>query len=302
MTSTDKTLIVITGPTGIGKSDIAIELSKRLSTEIISADSRQFFKDIPITTAAPTESDLSEAKHHLIGMLDLSDYYSASTFEEDALRIIGQIFEKSQYAIMCGGSMMYIDAVCNGIDDIPTVPNDIRKELMEEHLKKGDEWLLEELLKYDPQYYAQVDKKNIKRVFHAIEVYRTAGRPYSCFRTGSKKKRSFNILKIGLTAPREIIFERINARVIKMLEKGMLEEAQRVIKFRNYNSLNTVGFKEIFKYLDGDWDLPTAIARIQKNTRVYAKKQLTWYQKDHAIKWIDITSPESVCDRIINLL
>lgn len=302
MKERSKTLIVITGPTGIGKSAIAIELAKRLSAEIISADSRQFFKDIPITTAAPFVAELAEVKHHFVGMLDLDDYYSASTFEQDALRCIDTLFKSSDFVIMCGGSMMYVDAVCNGIDDIPTVPDSLRQALMQEYAERGDEWLRGELQRLDPEYYSIVDKKNMKRVFHAFEICVAAGKPYSELRIGVKKQRPFRILKIGLNAHREEIFNRINQRVLKMIENGMVDEARKVLPYRNLNSLNTVGFKEMFRYFDGEWDLPTAIARIQKNTRVYAKKQLTWYQRDPEMHWIDVSDRESVCDRILALL
>ena len=300
--ATDKTLIVITGPTGIGKSAIAIELAKRLSTEIISADSRQIYRHIPITTAAPTIEEKAAVTHHLVDFLELDSYYSASLFEEQSLKLLEQIFKRSDYAIVCGGSMMYVDALCNGIDQLPTIPNDIRNALMDEHRLYGDEWLLNRLKDLDPIYYEQVDKKNIKRVFHAVEICQTAGKPYSDLRTGNRATRPFKIIKTALTAPRELIFSRINQRVEKMLSMGMLEEARQVYHLRHLNSLNTVGFKELFQYFDGEWDLETAVARIQKNTRVYAKKQLTWYQRDNDIHWIDITSDISPIQQILNLI
>ena len=283
-----KTLIVIVGPTGIGKSDTAIEIAQRLSTEIISADSRQLYKEIPITTAAPSQKDFDKVRHHFVGTLNLQDYYSASQFEEDAIQIIKQIHLKNDYAVMCGGSMMYVDAVCSGIDDIPTIPDDIRFGLVDEYNKKGDDWLLQELLTLDPVYYNQVDLKNTKRVIHSIEICRTAGIPYSELRRGVKKQRDFKIIKIGLTASREYIFDRINRRTHKMLEQGMLEEAKSVYPLRHLNSLNTVGFKELFAFFDEKWDFDTAIARIQKNTRVYAKKQMTWFKRDPEIEWFDV--------------
>ena len=286
----NKTLIVIVGPTGIGKSDTAIEIAQRLSAEVISADSRQLYKGIPIVTAAPTQKDFDKVRHHLVGTLNLQDYYSASQFEEDALRIIRQLHKKNDCAVMCGGSMMYVDAVCSGIDNIPTIPDDIRFGLIEEYNEKGDEWLLHELLRLDSTYYNQVDLKNRKRVIHAIEICRTAGVPYSELRQGVKKSRDFRIIKIGLTASREYIFNRINKRTYKMLEQGMIDEARSVYHLRHLNSLNTVGFKELFAYFDEKWDLDTAIARIQKNTRVYAKKQMTWFKRDTEIEWFDVES------------
>ncbi len=296
----NKMLIVIVGPTGIGKSDTAIEIAQRLSTEIISADSRQLYKEIPITTAAPTDEDLKKVRHHLIGTLNLHDYYSASEFEEDALKKIREIHLKSDYAVMCGGSMMYVDAVCSGIDDIPTIPQEIRDRLLEEYNTKGDEWLRSELLRLDPIYYNQVDLKNIKRVIHAVEICVAAGKPYSDLRQGIKKKREFDILKIGLTASREYIFDRINCRTHKMIEAGMIKEAQNVYHLRHLNSLNTVGFKEIFKFFDGEWDLETAVSRLQKNTRVYAKKQMTWFKRDPEINWFNVeVAKKELTDQIM---
>ncbi len=293
-------LIVIVGPTGIGKSDTAIEIAQRLSTEIISADSRQLYKEIPITTAAPTDEDLKKVRHHLIGTLNLHDYYSASEFEEDALKKIREIHLKSDYAVMCGGSMMYVDAVCSGVDDIPTIPQEIRDRLLEEYNTKGDEWLRSELLRLDPIYYNQVDLKNIKRVIHAVEICVAAGKPYSDLRQGIKKKREFDILKIGLTASREYIFDRINCRTHKMIEAGMIKEAQNVYHLRHLNSLNTVGFKEIFKFFDGEWDLETAVSRLQKNTRVYAKKQMTWFKRDPEINWFNVeVAKKELTDQIM---
>lgn len=296
----NKMLIVIVGPTGIGKSDTAIEIAQRLSTEIISADSRQLYKEIPITTATPTDEDLKKVRHHLIGTLNLHDYYSASEFEEDALKKIREIHLKSDYAVMCGGSMMYVDAVCSGIDDIPTIPQEIRDRLLEEYNTKGDEWLRSELLRLDPIYYNQVDLKNIKRVIHAVEICIAAGKPYSDLRQGIKKKREFDILKIGLTASREYIFDRINCRTHKMIEAGMIKEAQNVYHLRHLNSLNTVGFKEIFKFFDGEWDLETAVSRLQKNTRVYAKKQMTWFKRDPEINWFNVeVAKKELTDQIM---
>lgn len=301
-TGRDKTLIVITGPTGIGKSDIAIEIARRLSTEIISADSRQLYKEIPITTAAPSKADMQRVPHHFVGILNLEDYYSASIFEESALKKISEIHGSSDYAVMCGGSMMYVDAVCNGIDDIPTVPEEIRQGLMCEHAELGDDWLRAELQKLDPEYYMQVDLKNIKRVFHAVEICRAAGCPYSALRRGTRKTRPFRIIKIVLTAERDFIFDRINRRVGKMVEAGMIEEARNVYHLRHLNSLNTVGFKELFKYFDGEWDLETALSRLAKNTRVYAKKQLTWYQRDNSVKWVAVDTDKSPIEQILALI
>ena len=298
----NKTLIVITGPTGIGKSATAIDLAQRLSTEIISADSRQVYKGIPIITAAPTEEERSIVPHHLVDFLELDEYYSASLFEQQALSLLDQIFRRSDYAVVCGGSMMYVDALCNGIDELPTIPDNIRQQLMHEHADNGNDWLLQRLEQLDPVYYNQVDRQNTKRVFHAVEICLASGRPYSSLRTGTRQSRPFRIIKTALTADRQLIFDRINLRVEKMLEMGMLDEARSVYHLRHLNSLNTVGFKEMFRYLDGEWDLPTAIARMQKNTRVYAKKQMTWYQRDPLIHWIDASAQATPTEQILALL
>ena len=298
----NKTLIVITGPTGIGKSATAIDLAQRLSTEIISADSRQVYKGIPIITAAPTEEERSIVPHHLVDFLELDEYYSASLFEQQALSLIDQIFRRSDYAVVCGGSMMYVDALCNGIDELPTIPDNIRQQLMQEHADNGNDWLLQRLEQLDPVYYNQVDRQNTKRVFHAVEICLASGKPYSSLRTGTRRSRPFRIIKTALTADRQLIFDRINLRVEKMLEMGMLNEARSVYHLRHLNSLNTVGFKEMFRYIDGEWDLPTAIARMQKNTRVYAKKQMTWYQRDPFIHWIDASAQATPTEQILALL
>lgn len=298
----NKTLIVITGPTGIGKSATAIDLAQRLSTEIISADSRQVYKGIPIITAAPTEEERSIVPHHLVDFLELDEYYSASLFEQQALSLLDQIFRRSDYAVVCGGSMMYVDALCNGIDELPTIPDNIRQQLMQEHADNGNDWLLQRLEQLDPVYYNQVDRQNTKRVFHAVEICLASGKPYSSLRTGTRQSRPFRIIKTALTADRQLIFDRINLRVEKMLEMGMLNEARSVYHLRHLNSLNTVGFKEMFRYFDGEWDLPTAIARMQKNTRVYAKKQMTWYQRDPLIHWIDASAQTTPTEQILALL
>ena len=298
----NKTLIVITGPTGIGKSATAIDLAQRLSTEIISADSRQVYKGIPIITAAPTEEERSIVPHHLVDFLELDEYYSASLFEQQALSLLDQIFRRSDYAVVCGGSMMYVDALCNGIDELPTIPDNIRQQLMHEHADNGNDWLLQRLEQLDPVYYNQVDRQNTKRVFHAVEICLASGRSYSSLRTGTRQSRPFRIIKTALTADRQLIFDRINLRVEKMLEMGMLDEARSVYHLRHLNSLNTVGFKEMFRYIDGEWDLPTAIARMQKNTRVYAKKQMTWYQRDPLIHWIDASAQATPTEQILALL
>lgn len=288
------TLIVITGPTASGKSALAIDLARRLGTEIISADSRQIYHGVPIVTAMPSPEELAAVTHHLIDMLPLDAYYSASRFEEDAMGILNTLFDKYGTAILCGGSMMYVDALCHGIDDIPTVPDDIRLNLEKEFKEKGEEWLREELRRLDPDYYNKVDLKNTKRVFHAVEIIRTAGKPYTELRTGSRRERPFNIRKYMVNLPRPLLFERINNRVDAMIAAGLEEEARSVYHLRHLNSLNTVGLKEMFAWFDGTMERSVAIERIKKNTRVYAKKQLTWWARDPEIIPLDSNDARTV--------
>ena len=290
----EKTLVVVTGPTGVGKTAVAIRLARALGTEIVSADSRQIFRDIPIGTAAPTAEEQAEVKHHFVGILGLEDYYSAAQFEADVLALLPALFEKSDYVVMCGGSMMYVDAVCKGIDELPTISDTVRRDVAERLECDGADAMREELKRLDPVYYNQVDLNNMKRVAHAVEICLEAGRPYSELRTNSVKERPFRIVKIGLNLPREQLFDRINRRVLKMVDEGLVDEVRRVYPLRRLNSLNTVGYKELFAWLDGTMDYDTAVARIQKNTRVYAKKQLTWYAKDPDIRWMEPTDYEAI--------
>ena len=276
----EKTLIVITGPTGIGKTDTAIKLAQMLGTEIISADSRQIYCGLPIGTACPSQEEMKEVKHHFINILNLEEYYSAAQFESDVLIRLSQLFVIHDYVVMCGGSMMYVDAVCNGIDDIPTVSDEVRTQAYAILDKEGVEGVARRVAEIDPEYYAIADKQNAKRLVHALEIYMQSGKPFSSFRIGQKKKRPFRILKFALNMPREELFARINARVDKMVEMGLEQEARNVYHMRHLNSLNTVGYKEMFAYFDGTMDFVTACERLKKNTRVYAKKQLTWYAKD----------------------
>lgn len=276
-------MYVITGPTASGKSALAVDLARRLGTEIISADSRQIYQGIPIVTAMPTPEERAAVKHHLIDMLPLDAYYSASQFEEDALRIAEDVMNRTGSVVVCGGSMMYVDALCRGIDELPTVPDSIRQGLMEEHAEKGDAWLLDQLQNLDPEYYGKVDKKNIKRVFHAVEIIRAAGKTYTELRTGERRRRPFEIKKYMIDMPREMLFSRINRRVDAMVADGLEEEARRVYPQRALNSLNTVGLKEMFAMFEGTMPRDVAIERIKKNTRVYAKKQLTWWARDREI-------------------
>ena len=280
-----RTLIVITGPTGVGKTAAAIKLAQHLECHIINADSRQVFKGIPIGTATPTPDEQALVPHHFVQFKELDEYYSAAEFEADVMALLPSLWQQGDYVVMCGGSMMYVDAVCYGIDPIPDISDEVRTAVKQEWKENGLEPLLAELERLDPEYYAQVDKLNPVRVIHAVEVCRQAGVPYSSLRTGKVKERPFDIIKIGLNINRQELFNRINRRVDAMIEQGLEQEARSVYHLRHLNSLNTVGYKEMFAYFDGTMDRNTAIERIKKNTRVYAKKQLRWLQRDNAITW-----------------
>lgn len=274
-----KKVIVITGPTAAGKSALAVETALRFHTEVISADSRQIYAGIPIATAAPTAEMLSIVPHHLVGTLALQDYYSAALFEQDALRIARALLDRNGVAVVCGGSMLYVDAFCRGIDDLPDVPQSIRTELMEEHAIKGDQWLLAELLRLDPSYYGKVDRRNIARVRHAVEIIRASGSKYTLLRTGKSATRDFDIELKYVDLPRPELFSRISHRVDEMIIDGLEEEARSVYHLRSLNSLQTVGLKEMFAYFDGGMGLDEAIDKIKKNTRDYAKKQIAWWRR-----------------------
>ncbi len=281
----NKTLIVLLGPTGIGKSDLASKIAQYYQTEIISSDSRQIYRELSIGTAVPPFEDLKKVKHHLVHSHSIHDYYSASRFEQDSLKILESIFDTKDVAIMTGGSMLYIDAVCKGIDDIPDADPKLRAELIEEYEEKGIEHLRMQLKGLDPAYYDQVDKKNHMRLLHAIEICLTTGKPYSSLRTQTAKERPFSILKIGINRDRAELYQRINHRVDIMIQQGLEEEARQVYELRHLNSLNTVGYKELFAFFDGEIDRDKAIELIKRNTRHYARKQLTWFRKDKNITW-----------------
>lgn len=275
----NKTLIVITGPTASGKTALAIETALELATEIVSADSRQVFHGIPIGTAMPTADERAQVPHHLIDFLQLDDYYSASRFEEDALQVLSDIWKRSDYAVVAGGSMMYIDALCKGLDRLPTISQEVRDEVWKMYTEQGPAAMQQYLLRLDPEYYRQVDLQNHRRVVHAVEICLQAGVPYSSLRSGRKVQRPFKIHKVMIGMERSMLFDRINRRVDAMITEGLVQEAEAVYPMRHLNSLNTVGYKEMFAMIEGKMTLPEAIARMAKNTRVYAKKQLTWAKK-----------------------
>lgn len=292
----EKTLIVVTGPTGVGKTEATLRLAEHFGVPVINADSRQIFAEIPIGTAAPTAAQQARVRHYFVGNHHLDDYYSASLFEEDVLKIINEA--SSKVSLLSGGSMMYIDAVCKGIDDIPTIRPEVRQEMMQLLESEGLEKMCELLHEWDPEHWAVVDRNNPRRVIHALEICKQTGRTYTSFRSNTIKERPFNIIKIGLNRDRDTLYQRINQRVLQMVDDGMIEEAQRVYPKRMLNSLNTVGYKELFEYLDGLTTLDEAIFKIQSNTRRYARKQLTWYKRDAKMTWF---SPDNI-EEILNYL
>ena len=294
----EKTLIVITGPTAVGKTALCMDIAKHFDIPIINADSRQIYRELKIGTARPSNKQMSEVKHYFVGTLGMDDYYSASLYEQQVLKLLDELFKTSDYALLSGGSMMYIDAVCNGIDDIPTVDDETRNTLKKRLLMEGLGSLCEELRQRDPEYYEIVDKQNPRRVVHALEICVMTGKPYSSFRKQEKKARPFRIVKIGLTRPREELYKRINRRVDKMMKDGLFEEAQQMYPKRELNALNTVGYKEMFEYMKGKWTLHEAVERIKGNTRRYARKQLTWYKKDEQIRWFHPDDKEEIISYI----
>lgn len=280
-----KTLVVLIGPTGVGKTALSLRLAEALNACIISADSRQLYADLKIGTAAPTAEEMQRVPHHMVGTLKLTDYYSAAQYETEVMALLEKLFQERDNVLLTGGSMMYIDAVCKGIDDIPTVDAETRQLLMQKYESEGLEQLCSELRLLDPEYYKVVDLKNPKRVIHALEICYMTGRTYSSYRTQQTKQRPFRIIKIGLTRPREELYERINQRVLQMMADGLEAEARSVYPYRHLNSLNTVGYKEMFRYFDGEWTLPFAIEKIQQNSRIYSRKQMTWFKRDEEIRW-----------------
>lgn len=297
-----KTLIVLLGPTGVGKTDLSLSIAEKYHTDVISSDSRQIYEELKIGTAAPTKEQLQRANHYFIGTLHLTDYYSAAQFEADTLALLEKRFQEKDVELMTGGSMMYIDAVCKGIDDIPTVDKETRDEMMKHYKEAGLEQLCRELKLLDPEYYDIVDKKNYKRVIHALEICYMTGKPYTSFRTSANRQRPFRILKIGLNRDREELYERINKRVDIMMEEGLVEEARNVYPLRQMNSLNTVGYKELFQYFDGNWTLDFAVEKIKQDSRNYARKQMTWFKRDPEIRWFHPEENNTILDYIDNQL
>lgn len=289
-----KTLIVITGPTAVGKTTLCLDIASSFGIPIINADSRQIYRELRIGTAAPTEEQLRQVRHYFVGILGLDDYYNASLYEQQVMELTRQLFATSDYALLSGGSMMYIDAVCNGIDDIPTVDDDTRRLMKQRLATEGLEALCEELKRLDPEHYNIVDRQNPRRVVHALEICHMTGRTYTSFRTNSRKERPFTIRKVALSRPCEELYQRINARVDQMMADGLLDEARALLPRRSLNALNTVGYKEMFNYFDGVWTLDEAVERMKGNTRRYARKQLTWFKKDPEVKWFTPDDKENI--------
>ena len=284
-----KTLLVILGPTGVGKTELCLRVAEYFHIPVINADSRQIYRGIPIGTATPTQEQQARVKHEMVEMLDIGEYYNASMFENDVLTLLEEHFKTNDLALMSGGSMMYIDAVCDGMGDLPTVSDEERTEMKRRYAEEGLEALCEELRELDPEYYEIVDKKNYRRVIHALEIIHTTGCTFTSLRTGEKKERPFNIVKIGLNRDRNELYDRINKRVDAMMNDGLLDEAKRWYAQREFQSLNTVGYKELFAYLDGQWSLEEAVERIKGNTRRYCRKQLTWFKRDESIRWFNLS-------------
>lgn len=293
-----KTLVVLIGPTAVGKTETSLAIAAHFGCPVISADSRQMYKGLEIGTAMPSAEELARHKHYFVGQLAPGDYYSAARYEKEVMNLLEEEFKNHPTMLLSGGSMMYIDAVCKGIDDIPTVDDETRRVVLERYEKDGLEQLAAELRLLDPEYYSTADIKNPKRVMHALEICYMTGKPYSSFRTQQKKQRPFNIVKIGLKREREELYERINKRVDAMIRQGLIEEAKRFYHLKEHNSLNTVGYKEIFKFLSGEWELDFAIEKIKQNTRIYSRKQVTWYRKDEEITWFHPSETEKIIEHI----
>lgn len=286
-----KTLLLILGPTGVGKTELALRMAEELGCPVLNCDSRQIYRDIPVGTAAPTAEEQARVKHYFVGTHRLEEDYSAGQYERDALALIDTLFVTHDVLIMTGGSMLYADAVCKGLDDLPSVPSDVRAHVRAKYEQEGLEWLQHEVERLDPDYWNEVDRQNPARLMHCIELCLTTGRTYSSLRTKTDKQRPFRIVKVALERPRTELYDRINRRVEQMMKDGLLEEVQRVYDRRHLNSLQTVGYKELFGYLNGEYDLNRAVELIQQNTRHYAKRQLTWFRRDNNIHWLNANEP-----------
>ena len=293
------TLLVVLGPTGVGKTNISLDLAERFGCPIVSSDSRQFYRELKIGTAAPTEDQLKRVKHYFIGTHSIHDDYNAGQYEKDAIQLLDELFQKHHVVMLVGGSMMYIDAICNGMDDIPNVDPETRAFWQKQYADFGLEYIQQELKRLDPVHFETVDIKNPKRILHALEICSVTGKPYTDLRTGQRKLRNFNILKIGLNRPRPELYERINARVDEMMAEGLLQEAEKFYEYKSLNTLNTVGYKELYEYMDGTWTLDFAVSMIKQDSRRYAKRQLTWFNRDKEITWFQPEELESKIELIV---
>ena len=312
MAQCSRTLLLIVGPTGVGKTELSLQVAERFGCPILNCDSRQIYRDIPIGTAAPTEEEQARVKHYFVATHALEENYNAGQYERDALALLDDLFKTHEVVVMTGGSMLYADAVCNGLDDLPTVPEEIRKAVAyprslptgkEESREEWLRWLQSEVQRLDPAYWEIVDQANPARLAHCVEISLTTGKPYSALRTNSRKERPFRIIKIGLERPRNVLYARIDERVKQMVANGMVEEARAVYPKRALNSLQTVGYKELFAYFDGEYDLDRAIELIQQNTRHYAKRQITWFRRDKDIHWLNADEAiQTNLENIENLL
>ncbi|MBN2767430.1 MAG: tRNA (adenosine(37)-N6)-dimethylallyltransferase MiaA [Paludibacteraceae bacterium] len=295
-----KTLLVLLGPTGVGKTEISLDIARYFDCPIVSSDSRQFYRELKIGTAAPSEIQMKTVKHYFIGTHSIHDFYNCGQYELDVMDLLKDLFKQQNVVMLVGGSMMYIDAVCNGIDDIPTVDAKTREFWKNEYHEKGLEYIQDELKRLDPFHYKEVDLKNYKRVLHALEICSITGKPYSAIRTGKKKERYFDIIKVGLNRQRDNLYERINHRVDEMMREGLLSEAQKFYAFKHLNTLNTVGYKELYEYMDGKTDLDFAVNLIKQDSRRYAKRQLSWFNRDKEIAWFHPDDKETVFQYLNN--
>lgn len=294
----NKTLIVILGPTGVGKTNISLKLAEQLNCPIISSDSRQFYRELKIGTAAPTQEQLNRVEHYFIGSQSIFDEYNAGQYEQETILLLEKLFQQLDVVMLVGGSMMYIDAVCNGLDNIPDVDAETRTFWQNQFQEFGLEFIQKELKHLDPVHFDQVDIQNPKRIIHALEICSMTGKPYSYFRTGERKQRNFNILKIGLNRPRPELYERINLRVEEMMKEGLLQEAEQFYQYKHLNTLNTVGYKELYDYMDGQWSLDFAVNMIKQDSRRYAKRQLTWFNRDKDIHWFHPDEEEKIMELV----
>ncbi|WP_455109778.1 tRNA (adenosine(37)-N6)-dimethylallyltransferase MiaA [Porphyromonas sp.] len=294
-------LLVLVGPTGVGKTELSIRLAQRLSTSILSADSRQIYRELPIGTAAPSLAERAAVPHYFVGTRSIHDPYSAADYEREALETLSELFAEQPIVLVSGGSMMYVDALCRGLDAVPSIPEDVRRAVWQRYETEGLEGIRHDLEQVDPDYLGQVDPANYKRLLHAWEVYLTTGRPFTSYHRGESKQRPFRILRVGLERPRPELYARIDRRVELMLEAGLEAEARAVYPYRALNALNTVGYKELFAYFDGTIDRAEAIRLIQRNSRHYARKQLSWWQRDPSIHWLDASAPD-LLDSVLALL